>query len=148
MTRAVRWLAVTGLLSLFPAPPAFAQPDRIAGTIDQGRMIALKGSIHLKAQPQDDLGLAEPSLQLGYVSMLFKPSPDRQAALERLLVEQRDPSSPDRGLAALAGPYRRRGSSRPQLDRFQRRSRAHRRRFSLRDSSLPGAGRRALCAGH
>jgi uncharacterized protein (TIGR03437 family) len=92
MTRAVRWLA-GGILSLFAAMPVFAQPDRITA-IDQSRAIALKGNAHPKARlPQEDLGPAEPSLQLGYVSMLFRPSPDQQAALDRLLVEQRDPSS-------------------------------------------------------
>src|SRR5579862_8384726 len=96
MTRVVRWLAGTGFLSLFAAMPVSAQPDRIAGTINQNRAITLKGNAHPRAQlPQEDLGPAEPSLQLGYVSMLFKPSPDQQSALDRLLVEQRDPSSPN-----------------------------------------------------
>ena len=94
MTRAVRWLAVTAFLSLVAALPVSAQPDRIPGAIDQNRTIALKGNVNPGAQPQFDLGPANPSLPLGYVSMLFKPSPGQQAALEQLLIDQQNPSSP------------------------------------------------------
>ncbi len=93
MGRVVRWLAGLGLLSLLAASSASAQPDRIAGPIDANRAVALKGHVRAAAQLQNDLGPAEPGLQLGYVSMLFKPSPNQQAALEKLLVDQQDPSS-------------------------------------------------------
>jgi uncharacterized protein (TIGR03437 family) len=72
-----------------------AQPDRIAAPIDVSRTIALKGSRNPKALPQYDLGPVEPSLQLAYVTLLLKPAPVQQSALERLLAEQQTPSSPE-----------------------------------------------------
>src|SRR5579872_466638 len=95
MACVVRWLAGVFLFSLVAAAPASAQPDRIAGPIDQNRAIPLKGHVRAAAQPQNDLGPADPGLQLGYVSILFKPSPDQQSALEKLLVDQQDPASPN-----------------------------------------------------
>jgi uncharacterized protein (TIGR03437 family) len=54
----------------------------------------LKGIRHPKALPQYDQGRVDPSLELSYVTLLLKPSPDQQASLDRLLADQQDPSSP------------------------------------------------------
>jgi uncharacterized protein (TIGR03437 family) len=78
-------------------PPAalLAQENRIAGPVDPGRTVLLKGNVHPKAQAQYDRGPVEPSFELAYVTLLFKPSPSQQAALEQLLAQQQDPSSPN-----------------------------------------------------
>ncbi len=81
-------------LFLLAASNLIAQQDRIPATVDASRSVVLKGSRNPKAQPQFDLGLADPSLQLPYVTLLLKPSPTQQAALDRLLDEQQTPSSP------------------------------------------------------
>ncbi len=77
-------------------PPAalLAQENRITGPIDRSRTVVLKGNVHPRAQAQYDRGSVEPSFDLPYVTLLLKPSPSQQAALEQLLAQQQDPSSP------------------------------------------------------
>lgn len=72
---------------------SFAEaPDRIAGAIDSGKMVALRNQIQRSALPQFDQGRVEPSLQL-HVTLLTVPSPGQVKALKQLLVEQQDPKS-------------------------------------------------------
>ncbi len=70
-----------------------AQQNRIAGPIDDTTRVILAGSVHPKAQPRYDQGLVDSSLQLPFVTLSMKPSAAQQADLDRLLEEQRDPSS-------------------------------------------------------
>jgi hypothetical protein len=78
---------------LLTASNLIAQQDRIAAPVDVSHTVVLKGSRSPKALPQYDLGPVEPSLQLAYVTLLLKPSPAQQSALEGLLAEQQTPSS-------------------------------------------------------
>ncbi|MBV8052841.1 MAG: peptidase S53, partial [Acidobacteriaceae bacterium] len=71
----------------------FAAPDRVAKAIDSNVAISLKGSVPAKAQQKHDQGLADPAMQLGYVTMIMQPSRTQQADLERLLQQQQDPAS-------------------------------------------------------
>lgn len=71
-----------------------AQENRIAGPIDRSRTVLLKGNVNPRAQAQYDQGPVEPSFELAYVTLLLKPSPSQQTALEQLLDQQQDPSSP------------------------------------------------------
>ena len=71
-----------------------AAPDRIAGMIDSSQTIALAKSHHPKAQPQYDRGPVDPSFKLSYITLLIAPSASQQKALDRLLAQQQDPSSP------------------------------------------------------
>jgi hypothetical protein len=83
------------LFLLSTTPPALlAQRDRILGPVDLGRPVTLKGNVHPAAQSQFDRGLVAPSLELGYVSMMLKQSADQQAALDQLLADQQERSSP------------------------------------------------------
>jgi hypothetical protein len=72
-----------------------AQPDRISGTIDTRQMVTLPRSLHRKALPQYDQGPVEPSFPLGYVTLVMAPSPSQQQALDQLLAQQQDRSSPN-----------------------------------------------------
>ncbi len=72
-----------------------AQPDRIAGTVDNSQTVVLKGAVHPQAQPQYDKGPVDPSMKLPFITLLIEPSASQQAALQRLLAEQQDPSSPN-----------------------------------------------------
>jgi uncharacterized protein (TIGR03437 family) len=76
--------------------PAFlwAQQDRIAGPISETRMVALKGNVSPRAQPQFDRGPVDPARKLDLISLVFKPTPEQQADLEQLLNQQQDRSSP------------------------------------------------------
>ncbi len=73
--------------------PALAQPNRIAGQIDDTQGAVLHGSVHAKAQPQYDQGPADPALKIGYVTLTMRPTANQQAMLERLSEQQQDRSS-------------------------------------------------------
>jgi subtilase family serine protease len=84
------------LLPLLASTLCFAaQPDRIAGIIDSSQMVALSRSVNPKAKLLYDQGPVESSLQFGYVTMVVAPSPSQQAALEQLLAQQQDRTSPN-----------------------------------------------------
>lgn len=72
-----------------------AQKDRIHEPIDSNHRVTLSKLAHPYALPQLDRGPVDPSMKLGYMQILFKPSPQQQAQLEALLVEQQDPFSPN-----------------------------------------------------
>src|SRR3984885_10762170 len=72
-----------------------AQPDRISGMIDTSQMVTLPRSLHRKALPQYAQGPVEPSFPLGYVTLVMAPSPSQQLALDQLLAQQQDRSSPN-----------------------------------------------------
>lgn len=70
-----------------------AQPNRITGTITTYPSVPLAGSVYSKAQPPFDLGEVEPSLKLGYITLMMQPSAKQQADLQQLLAQQQDPTS-------------------------------------------------------
>src|SRR5580700_12042565 len=72
---------------------ADAQPDRIHGSIDATRVIALAGSLHPLARAEYDRGAVDPGLNLPFLSLMLAKTSPEQAALEQLLMEQQDPSS-------------------------------------------------------
>ena len=71
-----------------------AAPDRIAGPIVAQQPVKLSGGVPLQAQPQFDQGRVEPSLRLGYMTLLTVPSASQQKDIDQLLAEQQDPRSP------------------------------------------------------
>lgn len=72
-----------------------AQQNRITRAADDAHRVVLSGSVHPTAQLRYDQGLVDPSLGMPFVTLTMKPSAIQQAALERLLDEQRDRSSPN-----------------------------------------------------
>jgi uncharacterized protein (TIGR03437 family) len=89
--RSAAWITLAVLLPL----PVLAQPNRIAARIDSSQRISLRGHIHPKALPEFDQGAVDPALMLPRVTLVLKPSPSQQAALDQLLAEQQDSSSPN-----------------------------------------------------
>jgi subtilase family serine protease len=83
------------LLLTLSASTLLAQRNRISGTVDSNRRVALRGHVHPRAQIQDDQGPVAPSMPLPYVSLVLKPSASQEAELTQLLAEQQDPSSPN-----------------------------------------------------
>ena len=57
--------------------------------------IPVRGHIHRLAQSRFDRGQVNDLFQLNHVAMMLKPSAEQQAALNTLLEEQQDPSSPN-----------------------------------------------------
>jgi subtilase family serine protease len=70
-----------------------AQQDRIVVPIEPGRTVVLTGNVSPKARPQFDQGPVDPSLKLDLLTLVLKPTPQQQAALEQLLIEQQGRSS-------------------------------------------------------
>jgi len=69
-------------------------PDRIATTIDSGRMVPLRGQIQRQARPEYDQGRVDASFQLNGVKLFIAPSASQVKDLKQLLEEQQDPKSP------------------------------------------------------
>ena len=72
-----------------------AQQDRIVRPIDSQERFALSGNVNPRALPQFDHGPVDPSMKLSYVTLMLKPSAGQQAALEKLLADQQDRTSPN-----------------------------------------------------
>ena len=94
----VHSLAVAFPLFFFATAGLCAQEDRILGPVDGGSKdgngaVILKGSIHPRALPENDRGALDVATRINGVKLVLGQT-DRQAGdLERLLEEQRDPSS-------------------------------------------------------
>jgi hypothetical protein len=71
------------------------QADRITGPLDSSQMVALTGDVHSFAQARFDLGHVDSAKMLHGVTLAFKPSAVQQAALDKLLAQQQDRSSPN-----------------------------------------------------
>jgi subtilase family serine protease len=87
--------------AVLPAASAAAQssiqnriPDRIAAAVSSNRMVEIPGSVHPRALQATDLGPLPGDTRLNGMSLRFTPSAAQQAALDQLLVDLQDPSSP------------------------------------------------------
>lgn len=84
------------LLPLLASSLCFAvQPDRITSPIDSSQLVLLKGNVHGLAQARFDLGRTDGGKVLYGVSLAFHPSSAQQQALNLLLAQQQNPSSPN-----------------------------------------------------
>jgi hypothetical protein len=94
-TRSVNALVVLSiaLLSL----PAFGQSlvqDRIVQPIENGKVLAVPGTVHPLAQARFDQGPVDGTMKLRGMSINFALTASQQAALTARIKEQQDPSSP------------------------------------------------------
>ena len=80
---------------LLAAWPACAQLDRITGPIDATRTAVLTGNRSSRAVPQSDLGPVDPGQFLSGITIVFQRSASQQTALDQLLAQQQDPTSPN-----------------------------------------------------
>jgi subtilase family serine protease len=90
-SRVVSRLFLVGLLATgFSVQGA---EDRISARVDGNRVVLVQRSIHPTAVPANDRGAADPSMPITGMTLDVKMSGAQQAELDRLLEEQRDPSS-------------------------------------------------------
>jgi uncharacterized protein (TIGR03437 family) len=73
----------------------WAQPRLIKGQIQDSRRAAMTGHVHPMATAENDAGAVDASEALPAVTLVFRQTPEQQAALDRLLIAQQDPSSKD-----------------------------------------------------
>jgi subtilase family serine protease len=71
-----------------------AQQGRIAGRTDRHETVVLKGNVNPQAQLKYDQGAVDPDRQIPEMMLVLKRSPAQQAALQNLLADQQDQSSP------------------------------------------------------
>ncbi len=72
-----------------------AVSPRIVAPIDESKLIALPGGVPLLARSEFDLGRAPASTQMTFVRLVLSRSSRQEAALEKFMAEQLDPSSPN-----------------------------------------------------
>jgi uncharacterized protein (TIGR03437 family) len=89
-----RFLYFVFLLSVLPAI-VYAQRDRIPARIEGSGSVVLQGHVNPKATAQNDLGAAADSYPVPGITMLLKPDASQKAALQQLLAQQQDTSSPN-----------------------------------------------------
>src|SRR5689334_10941011 len=72
-------------------PLLLAAEDRIHRPVDSGRSIVLRNHVLPLAQRANDRGRVAASQPISYVTLMMKPA----ATLDRFLVEQQTPGSPN-----------------------------------------------------
>lgn len=88
-------LILFGLIAVAITPrfAATAVQDRV-GEIDNNSITPIRGNLRGEAQARYDRGPVEDSFTLENVTMAFKPSPGQESALDQLLADQQNLSSP------------------------------------------------------
>ena len=88
---------LTAILSalLCCAGTGIAAEDRLHGPIERNRSVSVQGSIDPRVKLARDGGVLEPGRRINGLKLVLVQSGLQRAALEHLLEEQRDPSSPD-----------------------------------------------------
>lgn len=86
-------MRVACFLVLLLTVSAAAQTARLTAPIEEGSRVTLRGTIHPRTRAAVDLGYVEPSRKIGPMIVLLKRSPEQQAAIQKMLEEQRDPGS-------------------------------------------------------
>jgi hypothetical protein len=71
-----------------------AEPSRIAGPIDESRVVTLVGNVHPLAREEFDRGVIGAETGLGRMVLVLEPSAAKQAELDALVAAQHDPRSP------------------------------------------------------
>ena len=88
-------LLVASIILLVVTATSTLAQSRLTRPVDPSQTAILRNNVHPLAQARWDAGAVDPDMDLPYLTLHFRPAPAQQAALERLLEEQRDPSSPN-----------------------------------------------------
>jgi hypothetical protein len=84
-------LVLPGLVSAQGIPVS----PRVSDRVDETRLAVLQGNTHPLARAQFDQGAAPPNLPMNRMLLVLKRGPDQEAALQDLLEQQQDTSSPN-----------------------------------------------------
>jgi subtilase family serine protease len=93
LSRQVVGVCLFAVLSSLSAA-AQATP-RIAQPVEGERLVTLRGHTHPLARPEYDHGAAPESLPMQRMLLVLKRAPEQEAALQKLMDDQQDKSSPD-----------------------------------------------------
>lgn len=87
--------ALVGALFCVVTAGFSAPAERIRGPVEGVGSVPLKGNISRRAQAATDLGALDLSVRITGMKLVLGQTPEQAAALEQLLEDQRNPSSPD-----------------------------------------------------
>jgi len=79
-----------GMAEQFAAPTV-----RIVDKIDESNLVRLKGNTHPLANAKNDVGRVSPTLPMTDLILVLSRDPGQQAAFDKFVANQYDPSSPD-----------------------------------------------------
>lgn len=82
------------LLPILTSTQTTATRPLLTQPVEESKLVRLGGNTHPWARPQFDQGPAPPDLPMDGMLLVFKRSPEKQAALSKFMEEQQDPSSP------------------------------------------------------
>ena len=83
------------IFTTFFAHIATAQISRITLPVNNAQRAVLAGNVHPQATSANDQGRVTPSLAMPYITLTLARSASQQSDLEKLLVEQQTPGSPN-----------------------------------------------------
>lgn len=89
------WLTFFLVLCVYASAQTSGPKSLIPQAVDETNLTLLKGNTHPLARPEFDRGPAAPSLPMEHMLLLLMRSPEQEAALQTLLNEQQDKSSPN-----------------------------------------------------
>lgn len=94
---ALAWIAAFSAFLMIPALRAQVSPTtpRIVSPVDEGSRTTLRGNVTALARPEFDRGAAAPETRLTHVRLVLSRSPEQEAALDQLMAQQLDKSSPN-----------------------------------------------------
>ena len=87
-----------GVVSFAQAGALVGSPDalaRIVRPIDENQLVRLSGNTHPLAKPEFDQGAVPDGLMFNHLLLQLKRSPQQERALEQLINELHDPTSPN-----------------------------------------------------
>ncbi|MGB0034541.1 MAG: Ig-like domain repeat protein [Candidatus Acidiferrales bacterium] len=90
--------AIFAIILIYPRitpAQATAARTRITEAVDDTNLTVLKGNTHGLARAEFDRGAAPPGMPLKRMLLVLKRSPEQEATLQTLLVEQQDIASPN-----------------------------------------------------
>jgi subtilase family serine protease len=97
MLRNKTWVlfAVLAIVTLGTQAQSNSSRALITQTVDESKLTVLKGNTHPLARAEFDRGMAPNDMPMERMLLVLKRSPAQEAALEKLLAEQQDRTSPN-----------------------------------------------------
>jgi subtilase family serine protease len=89
-----RRCARSGLIGFLLAGTSAVLAASVGGATPEADLVPLKGNVHRLARAQFDVGETPESLRLSGLDIVFAKTPDQERALQQLLSDQQDRSSP------------------------------------------------------
>src|SRR6266403_5580753 len=88
-------ISVIGLFLAGAAAAQTASPSaQIVSSIENDKVVTLRGNVHPMAQPANDRGSLPDQQPVTKIHLLLQRSAAQETALRQLLAQQQDPSSP------------------------------------------------------